>query len=134
MVLCLFRREASVPVSSALTRSSMIVWLQVEAAVKEAIAAAAAAAVVDSPKLFRRGHDVAEHSCSALALAPAIDFVVVQDSGSAAASVAVGDSGSTAQVAQLVVECTSAVLEAECGVAVRAEQVVQAVRNAQEVV
>ena len=114
----------------------MIVWLQVEAAVKEAIAAAAAAAaaVVDSPKLFRRGHDVAEHSCSALALAPAIDFVVVQDSGSAAASVAVGDSGSTAQVAQLVVECTSAVLEAECGVAVRAEQVVQAVRNAQEVV
>lgn len=122
MVLCLFRREASVPVSSALTRSSMIVRLQVEAA------------VVDSPKLFRRGHDVAEHSCSALALAPAIDFVVVQDSGSAAASVAVGDSGSTAQVAQLVVECTSAVLEAECGVAVRAEQVVQAVRNAQEVV
>lgn len=133
MVLCLFRREASVPVSSALTRSSMIVRLQIEAAVKEAIAAAAAA-VVDSPKLFRRGHDVAEHSCSALALAPAIDFVVVQDSWSAAASVAVGDSGSTAQVAQLVVECTSAVLEAECGVAVRAEQVVQAVRNAQEVV
>lgn len=132
MVLCLFRREASVPVSSALTRSSMIVRLQVEAAVEEAIAAAAA--VVDSPKLFRRGHDVAEHSCSALALAPAIDFVVVQDSWSAAASVAVGDSGSTAQVAQLVVECTSAVLEAECGVAVRAEQVVQAVRNAQEVV
>lgn len=133
MVLCLFRREASVPVSSALTRSSMIVRLQIEAAVKEAIAAAAAA-VVDSPKLFRRGHDVAEHSCSALALAPAIDFVVVQDSGSAAASVAVGDSGSTAQVAQLVVECTSAVLEAEYGVAVRAEQAVQAVRNAQEVV
>ena len=132
MVLCLFRREASVPVSSALTRSSMIVRLQVEAAVEEAIAAAAA--VVDSPKLFRRGHDVAEHSCSALALAPAIDFVVVQDSGSAAASVAVGDSGSTAQVAQLVVECTSAVLEAEYGVAVRAEQAVQAVRNAQEVV
>lgn len=133
MVLCRFHQEASVPVSSALTRSSMIVRLQIEAAVKEAIAAAAAA-VVDSPKLFRRGHDVAEHSCSALALAPAIDFVVVQDSGSAAASVAVGDSGSTAQVAQLVVECTSAVLEAECGVAVRAEQVVQAVRNAQEVV
>ena len=132
MVLCLFRREASVLVSSALTRNSMIVRLQVEAAVEEAIAAAAA--VVDSPKLFRRGHDVAEHSCSALALAPAIDFVVVQDSWSAAASVAVGDSGSTAQVAQLVVECTSAVLEAECGVAVRAEQVVQAVRNAQEVV
>lgn len=113
----------------------MIVRLQIEAAVKEAIAAAAAAAaVVDSPKLFRRGHDVAEHSCSALALAPAIDFVVVQDSVSAAASVAVGDSGSTAQVAQLVVECTSAVLEAEYGVAVRAEQAVQAVRNAQEVV
>ena len=133
MVLCRFHQEASVPVSSALTRSSMIVRLQIEAAVKEAIAAAAAA-VVDSPKLFRRGHDVAEHSCSALALAPAIDFVVVQDSWSAAASVAVGDSGSTAQVAQLVVECTSAVLEAECGVAVRAEQVVQAVRNAQEVV
>lgn len=122
MVLCRFHQEASVPVSSALTRSSMIVRLQVEAA------------VVDSPKLFRRGHDVAEHSCSALALAPAIDFVVVQDSGSAAASVAVGDSGSTAQVAQLVVECTSAVLEAEYGVAVRAEQAVQAVRNAQEVV
>jgi len=133
MVLCRFHQEASVPVSSALTRSSMIVRLQIEAAVKEAIAAAAAA-VVDSPKLFRRGHDVAEHSCSALALAPAIDFVVVQDSGSAAASVAVGDSGSTAQVAQLVVECTSAVLEAEYGVAVRAEQAVQAVRNAQEVV
>lgn len=133
MVLCRFHQEASVPVSSALTRSSMIVRLQIEAAVKEAIAAAAAA-VVDSPKLFRRGHDVAEHSCSALALAPAIDFVVMQDSGSAAASVAVGDSGSTAQVAQLVVECTSAVLEAEYGVAVRAEQAVQAVRNAQEVV
>jgi hypothetical protein len=92
--------------------------------------------VVDSPKLIRRGHDVAEHSCSALALtlAPAIDFVVVQDSGFAAASVAVGDSGSTAQVEQLVAECTSAVLEAECIAAVEAEQVAQAVRNAQEVV
>jgi DICT domain-containing protein len=92
--------------------------------------------VVDSPKLNRRGHDVAEHSCSALALAlaPAIDFVVVQDSGSAATSVAVGDSASTAQAAQLVVECMSAVLEAECIVAVEAEQVAQDVRNAQEVV
>jgi hypothetical protein len=57
----------------------------------------------------------------------------VQDSGFAAASVAVGDSGSTAQVAQLVVECTFAVLEAERIAAVEAEQVAQAVQNAQEV-
>lgn len=112
----------------------MIVPLQVEVALKEAIAAAPAVAVVDRPRLNRHGYDVAGHSCSGLALVPAIDFVVVQDSGFAAVFVASGDSGSTARVAQLVVGCTSAVLEVGCIAAVEAEQVAQAVRNAQEVV